>query len=145
MKKLLILIVIVFATQLSFASESPAASVPMSSFNRDFYTATNVQWQHTDSYDKVSFVLNNGVMTAYYMPDGEMIAVVRNIVTEQLPLKLLLQLKNEYACFWVSGLFEVVNGTEDEYYITVEDADTNLILKAKANKSWKLYKRIVKL
>lgn len=145
MKKLLILIAIVFSTQLSFASESPAASLAISSFNRDFHTATNVQWQHTNSYDKVSFVMNNGVMTAYYMPDGELIAVVRNIITEQLPLKLLLELKKDYGCFWVSDLFEVVNGSDDDYYITVEDADTKLILKAKSNKSWKLYKRIVKL
>ena len=145
MKKLLILIVIVFATQLSFASESPAASLATSSFTKDFQAATDVQWVHTNSYDKVSFSLNNGVMTAYYTPDGELLAVVRNIVTDQLPLKLLLQLKKEYACFWVSGLFEVVNGTEDEYYITVEDAYTTLILKAKAHKSWKLYKRTVKL
>jgi len=84
-------------------------------------------------------------MTAYYMPDGELLAVARNIVTEQLPLKLLLELKKDYGCFWVSDLFEVVKGSEDEYYITVEDADTKLVLKAKANKSWKVYKRTVKL
>jgi len=137
--------VIAFAAQWSFASESPAASLAVSSFNRDFYGAGNAQWQHTSSYDKVSFVLNNGVMTAYYMPDGELLAVARNIVTEQLPLKLLLELKKDYGCFWVSDLFEVVKGSEDEYYITVEDADTKLVLKAKANKSWKVYKRTVKL
>lgn len=145
MKKLLILIAIVFATQLSFASETPAASLAKTSFSNDFYTATNVEWQHTDSYEKVSFNMNNTVMNAYYMPDGELIAVVRNIIAEQLPLKLLIELKKDYGCFWISDLFEVVNESQDDYYITVEDADTKLVLKAKVNKSWKVYKRIVKL
>jgi hypothetical protein len=144
MKKLLILIAIVFATQFSFASETPAASLAKSSFNRDFYTATNVEWQHTDSYEKVSFAMNATVMNAYYTPDGELIAVVRNIIAEQLPLKLLIELKKDYGCFWISDLFEVVNESQDDYYITVEDADTKLILKAKVNKSWKVYKRIAK-
>ena len=145
MKKLLILIAIVFATQLSFASETPAASLAKTSFSNDFYTATNVEWQHTDSYEKVSFNMNNAVMNAYYTPDGELIAVVRNIIAEQLPLKLLIELKKDYGCFWISDLFEVVNESQDDYYITVEDADTKLVLKAKVNKSWKVYKRIVKL
>ena len=144
MKKLVLLIAIVITSQLSFASDAPASSVA-TSFNRDFYKATDVQWQHSDSYDKVSFILDSQFMNAYYTPDGELIAVIRNIVSEQLPLKLLLELKKNYSGLWISNLFEVVNGSEDDYYITLENADEKLILKAKANKSWKVYKKIVKL
>ena len=84
-------------------------------------------------------------MNAYYTPDGELIAVIRNIISEQLPLKLLMELKKNYSHLWISELLEVVNGSDDQYYVTLENADETLILKAKAHKSWKLYKKIVKL
>jgi hypothetical protein len=144
MKKLVLLIAIVLTTQLSFAADAPASSVTRS-FNRDFHTATDVQWQHSEVYDKVNFLLDNRFMNAYYTHEGELIAVTRNIVSEQLPLKLLLELKKNYADLWISELFEVVNGADDDYYISLENADEKLILKARANKNWKPYKKIAKL
>jgi len=57
----------------------------------------------------------------------------------------LLQLKRNYAAFWIPELFEVVNDEGDYYYVTLENADEKLILKAKANRSWRLYKRVAKL
>jgi hypothetical protein len=83
-------------------------------------------------------------MNAYYTPDGELMAVTRNIVREQLPLKLLMELKQNYSTYWISDLFEVVNESGDHYYITLENGDETLILKAKAHKSWKLYQKTVK-
>jgi hypothetical protein len=74
-----------------------------------------------------------------------LLAVTRNIVSEQLPLKLLMELKKNYSGYWISDLFEVVNGTDDDYYVTLENADEQIILKAKASKSWKLYKKVVKI
>jgi hypothetical protein len=132
--------------QFSFASDAPSvAASAISSFNSDFDRATDVQWQHSKSYEKASFLLDNRFMNAYYTPDGELIAVVRNIISEQLPLKLLLELKKNYAGFWISDLFEVVNGSDDQYYVTLENADEKLILKAKAHKSWKQYNRVIKV
>jgi|SRR5215203_6410319 len=146
MKKLLLLMAIVLTTQLSFASVVPfATSSVIRSFNRDFHRATDVQWQHSETYETVSFLLDNRSMNAYYTPDGELIAIVRNITSDQLPLKLLLELKKNYSGLWISELFEVVNGSNDEYYITLENADEKLILKAKPNKSWKVFQKIVKL
>ena len=146
MKKLVSLIAIVLTTQLSFASDLPfAGSSVIRSFDKNFHMATEVEWQHTEAYEKASFLLDNQFMNAYYAPGGELIAVVRNITSDQLPLKLLLELKKNYPGLWISELFEVVNGSNDEYYITLENADEKLILKSKAHKSWKLYKKIVKL
>lgn len=146
MKKLVVLFVILFTTQLLFASDAaPAGSSVIRSFNKDFSSATDAQWQHSEAYEEVSFLLDNRFMSAYYTPDGELIAVMRNLISEELPLKLLMDLKKNYSGLWISELVEVVNGSDDEYYITLENADQKLILKAKANKNWKLYKKIVKL
>lgn len=145
MKKLVLLIAIVFATQLSFATDATTPSSAGSSFDRDFQKATNVQWQYTEAYSMASFVLDNQLMSAYYTPDGELMAVTRNIVCDQLPLKLLMELKQNYSAYWISNLFEVVNESSDEYYITLENGDETLVLKAKAHKSWKLYQKTVKI
>ena len=146
MKKLALLIAIVVTTQLSFANDAPATASPVvKTFNRNFYSATEVEWQHAEAYEKVSFLLDKQFMNAYYSPDGELIAVTRNIISDQLPLKLLLELKKNYSGLWISELIEVVNGSKDDYYITLENADEKLILKSKVNKSWKLYQKIVKL
>jgi len=146
MKKLVLLIAIIVTTQLSFANNAPAGTSPVvKTFHKNFYRATEVEWQRSEAYEKASFLLDNQSMNAYYTPDGELIAVIRNIISDQLPLKLLLELKKNYSGLWISELFEVVNGSNDEYYITLENADEKLILKAKAHKSWKLYNKIVKL
>jgi hypothetical protein len=146
MKKLLLLVVIISASQLSFATDTPSAASPaLSSFNGNFSTATDIQWQRSAACEKVSFVLDNRFLNAFYTPDGELMAITRNIISEQLPLKLLLELKKDYCGFWISDLFEVVNESGDQYYITLENADEKLVLKAKANKSWKLYSKAVKL
>ena len=146
MKKLVLLLALVVTTHLSFASRVPfATSSVIRSFDKNFYRATEVEWQHSEAYEKANFFLNNQFMNAYYTPDGELIAVVRNILSDQLPLKLLLELKKNYSGFWISELFEVVNGSNDEYYITLENANEKLTLKAKPNKSWKVYQKIVKL
>jgi len=144
MKKLVLLMLIVFSTQLLSANDATSSWV-MRSFNKKFDKASEVEWQHSETYDQVSFVLDNRYMNAYYTPDGELIAVIRNVISDELPLKLLMDLKKNYSDLWISGLVEVVNGSDDQYYITLENADEKLILKAKANKSWKVYKKIVKI
>jgi hypothetical protein len=146
MKKLVLLVAVLLTIQLSFAMDTPSTnSLVLGSFNVDFNRATDIQWQRSGICEKVSFFLDNKFMNAYYTPDGELMAVTRNITSEQLPLSLLLELKKNYSGFWISDLFEVVNESGDQYYITLENADETLVLKAKANKSWKVYKKVVKL
>ena len=107
MKKLALLIAIVVTTQLSFAKDAPATtSSVIKIFNKSFYRATEVQWQHSEIYDKVSFVFDNRFMNAYYTTAGELIAVIRNIISDQLTLKLLLQLKKNYPGMWISELLK---------------------------------------
>lgn len=145
MKKIALLIAVAFSTQLSFASDAPStSSSATSSFKKEFNKASEVQWQHSETYDKVSFMLDSRFMNAYYTAEGELMAVTRNIASDQLPLKLLMALKKDYSDFWISELFEVVNGSGDCYYVTLENGDEKLVLKAKSHKGWKLYNKIAK-
>jgi len=56
-----------------------------------------VQWEASKTYAKATFKLNDQVMFAYYTPDGDMLAITRNIVSTQLPINLLADIKKNYS------------------------------------------------
>ena len=59
---------------------------------KDFATASNIVWEQKDNFTKATFSLNGQVLFAYYNSNGELQAVVRNIVSDQLPISLLASL-----------------------------------------------------
>lgn len=111
------------------------------SFNRDFVSAKNVSWQQEKEFTKATFTLNNQIMYAYYgNENGELLAVARNILSDQLPIGLMTSLKRDYANHWVSNLFEMASNGQTNYYATVENVDETLILKSDGNE-WSVFKR----
>ena len=145
MKKILIIIAFASASQMSFAKELPElTSIASLSFQKEFSKATEVQWQHSETFTKASFILDGQALNAYYTPEGDLIAVMRNILSSQLPLNLLLDLRKKHGAMWITDLFEVVNGSEHHYYVCLENADEKIVLKAKAHKSWKPFRKFAK-
>ncbi len=61
--------------------------------------------------------------------------VVRNIVSDKLPSKLLKAIKKEYKDYWITRLYkEDVNG-KISYHITIENPDQIVTLSA-ASTNW---------
>jgi hypothetical protein len=147
MKKTFLSIALFLAVGIStaFANDNGGISKSViSSFSQDFKTATNVIWQQRKNLDKATFNFNNQVMFAYYDPTGFLVAVSRNIRPENLPIKLQVELKESYGKYWISGLFENSANNETNYYITLENADQQLILQSTDSNDWTVYKRINK-
>ena len=60
----------------------------------------------------------------------------RNILSTQLPTRLLTPIKKNYSNFWITDLHkQVVNG-KVAYYITLEDADQKINLSASPSTGW---------
>lgn len=117
----------------------------IASFKKDFVSATNVSWQVQPLYTKVTFTVNDQVMFAYYSKENdELLAVVRNISSTQLPIHLFTSLKKEYNGYWITGLFEIVKQDETSYYVTLEKSDETKVLEAKGINEWLVYKKIKK-
>lgn len=116
----------------------------ISSFNQEFDQASNARWEAKSDFSKVTFILNNQVMFAYYSGSGELIAVVKNIASTQLPLNLLNRVKKDYQSSWISDLFEISNTAETSYYLTLEDGDTTTVLKSTNGSSWEVFKKTKK-
>jgi hypothetical protein len=114
------------------------------SFSKDFETAKNVQWQRQKDYEKATFSLNNQVLFAYYNENGELLAVIRNILSENLPISLYADIRKNYSEFWISDLFEMASEDQTSYYISLEKSDETLILKSVDLNQWVVYKKIKK-
>jgi hypothetical protein len=113
----------------------------MNSFKKDFASAQDVTWEKSKDIAKATFKMNDQVMFAYYTEDGNMLAAIRNIVSGQLPISLLSDLKKNYAGYWISDLFEMASNDSTAYYITVEDANQKIVLKSIGSTGWETYKK----
>jgi hypothetical protein len=145
MKKISLSIAIVLMMGLSaFAAKNEESDVNQTvvrSFHREFVNAKNVKWEQKVGYVKVEFTLNDQVLFAYYNNEGQMTALVRNIVSDQLPISLLTSLKRDYTGFWISELFEIAADEQTNYYVTLEDANKKIVLRSTGIDSWDVYSK----
>ena len=112
----------------------------VSSFKKDFANAEDVRWESGKDFVKATFRINDQVMFAYYSQSGERMAVTRNILSSQLPINLLSDLKKSYGTYWISDLFEV-SSTEASYYVTLQNSDHTLVLKSNGISGWDVYRK----
>jgi hypothetical protein len=113
----------------------------LAAFKSDFTNATHTTWEQKDGFIKATFSFNGQVLCAYYNNDGELKAVVRNIVSDQLPINLLASLKNDYADYWITDLFEISADGETTYYVTVENGDKKIVLKSDGAAYWNVFSK----
>jgi hypothetical protein len=143
MKPILILLIILSSfNQRSFAcGENDIPCAAMESFNRAFAGADEATWTNGNGFAKVVFTIKGQYITAFYTNEGELIALTRNLLSNQLPLLLQSSLKNNYSCYWITDLFEWSSDDEICYYVTLENAEGKIILKS-SNNNWTFLKKI---
>jgi hypothetical protein len=126
----------------SFANNEETINQKASeSFKKEFAQAKDVSWQKAGEMVKATFTLNERVLFAYYSESGDLIAITRNITTDQLPISLQTSMRKNYSGYWVSDLFEMVSGGQTNYYITLENADHKVVLKSEDFGSWSTYRK----
>jgi len=145
-KQLLIISLAVFVTISSaFAGSNDGENDrAVKSFKKEFAEATNVKWDSKKDLQTATFQLNGRVMFAYYSNEGELLGVSRNLSTTQLPLRLSVSWKHKYSNYWVSDLFELASDNESSYYITVENAETTIVLRAIGAGNWEVFRKVKK-
>lgn len=144
MKKILLTLAIALSSFFVFANETSVTVNVMNAFNSDFSSAKEVKWTSGANFYKASFVYNEQHVTAFYSFDGKMIGLVRNISSLDLPMNLQASLKKEYGGRWITDLFELSNEDGTTYYITLEEADSKVILKSENGSQWSVYKKSTK-
>ncbi len=117
----------------------------VNSFHKEFSSAQNVVWEQKQDFIKATFTMNDQVLFAYYNSNGDLQAVVRNIVSYQLPINLLTDLKKEYNGCWISELFEIASDNQTTYYVTLENADKKIVLRSNNTENWSVYAKTKKV
>ena len=108
------------------------------SFRKEFSTAEATSWTKINDIYKVQFVLNGQVMFAYLNEDGVLLGAYRNILSNQLPMPLMTQLKEDYAGYWISELFELAKENQTNYFVTIENGDQKITLKSENANNWNI-------
>ena len=145
MKKVLLSAGMMLLTGLGgvFAKDRPAevSKKVWESFNDRFAGALDVSWGEERDLEIATFRLDEMVFFAYFDKDGEWVATARNILSDQLPILLIMQLKKEYHDFWISALVEVDSQAGISYFITLENASKTLLLKSAGWDDWTVSKK----
>lgn len=143
MKKMIMTLAIAVSTLSAFAGEETVTPQVLNAFKSEFSTAKEVAWTVSADYYKAAFTYNDKHVFAYYSTEGELLALTRYLSPDDLPLALLNNLKKNYSEYWISDLFEVAKNEGTNYYVTLEDADTKLVLKASGN-TWVTHQKTKK-
>jgi len=141
MKKIIMILAVLISTTSAFAGEENVATKVLNAFKTEFNTAKEVEWTVGSNYYKAAFVYNEKHVFAYYNEEGELLGLTRYLSSDDLPLNLQNNLKKSYSKYWISDLFEVAKSDGTVYYITLEDADTKIVLKASAESDWSVYQK----
>ena len=146
-KKVAVAMALLLTLGTSYAFAGPADEVSGEikvSFSRSFKGARLMSTEAHEAFTKLTFKMNDVIMSAFYSPDGELLAVTRNILSTQLPMSLMLGLKNDYSAYWITELFEF-NGSDNTncYYVSLESADQQVTLRSNGDR-WEVYTTVVR-
>jgi hypothetical protein len=144
MKKSIVFVALLFTliSGNAFADDEKKISKQVKeSFQKEFVNAENVQWNSLGEFIEVTFTMDDQVLKAYYQPEGELISLIRNISSDQLPIHLLTTLKTDYPDYWIVELFEMYSNGETSYFISLQGRQRTLVLTSGPDENWSLYKK----
>ena len=146
MKKIMMMLALVatVTTSFAFTGEETISKKVLNTFKTEFAGATNAVWTTANESYKVAFIMGDQSLFAYYSASGELIAVTRSLSSMDLPLRLQTSLKKYHTNSWITDLFEVSNLDSTSYYVTLETADTQIILKSTDGGNWMVYQKVQK-
>ena len=146
MKKIVFVLGLLMIMGVSWAYPSEKVSQKvLASFKTEFANAQNVEWETGSNYFRAAFTMNEQRIFAYYDVEGKLLNIARYISSVQLPINLYADLKNDYGKYWISDLFEVSNSEGFHYYVTLETADTKLVMHSSNGGSWSTYSKSKKI
>jgi len=141
---MIITLAIAFSSLGAFANDENVSSKVLNAFTTDFQTATEIQWTTAADYYMATFVYNDKHLYAYYDKEGALIGLTRYLSPADLSMNLQMSLKKNYNNYWISDLFEVAKNDITTYYITIENADSRVVLKSSDSTTWSVFEKTKK-
>jgi hypothetical protein len=127
----------------SFANGGHNANDNANWLRKDFSQVELLDTKTDANYTRFTFKMSGMILSAFYSNQGELLAVTHNITSTQLPITLLMQVKGDYANYWISDLFELSSHGQSNYYITLENAEKTITLRSSDN-NWEVFSKTTK-
>ncbi len=146
-KKTVLMMAFVLTASISYSFASGTDGIDgtiKTSFHKDFKNAQIISAEAHKTFTKVTFSMNKNVFFAFYAENGELLTVTRNILSSQLPINLMMSLKNDYKGMWITELFELNGDGQNCYYVSLENADSKVILRSTSDNTWEVYAETAK-
>ncbi len=141
---MILTLAIAVSTFSAFASDENVNQKVLNAFKKEFNTAREVEWATGSNYYKATFVYNEKHVFAYYNENGELLGLTRYLSPVDLPMNLQKNLKNDFKEYWISDLFEIAKNDGTAYFLTLENADTKIVLKSTDSSNWSVYNKVKK-
>lgn len=133
MKKLFITALAAIAIGTSaFAGPSAISNKVNDHFAASFSKAKNVSWKSSDRFEKVSFVLNNEKVDAFYDNNGELIGTSKTMAFDKLPKSALENItsKYQYPEYQLKDCIEFTSDSKEKnFYVSMEKQNETLVLE----------------
>lgn len=113
------------------------------SFKKDFRNGQIMSTESHKAFTKLTFKMDGVIMSAFYSEGGELLALTHNILSTQLPINLMMSLKNDYNSYWITELFEFTGDNDSCYYVSLESADSKVTLRSNGD-TWEVYSSSMK-
>ena len=130
---------ILFTLSATFARDiKPVPDAIVSELQQEFKNASNVTWKTTPAFYKATFTVDGNPLEAFFSYDAQLIGVSRNITVDQLPLRLIRELKEKGETTEITELFELLTDRGTEYFITYGTGKEQKTYKGMGS-SWSRY------
>lgn len=143
-KKILILTTSLIVTFFASFANDNGHQVPKyvaTVFANDFSQARDTKWETYNGYYKVSFNDNGKTAYAFYTKGGEFMGFAVHMGADKLPVSLRTMISEQYPGYWIADLYQYTIDTTAGFFITLENADRRIMLKAEAGETWSLFAR----
>jgi hypothetical protein len=134
-----ILMTISFFAQTSQAAEPKMSSNVITAFETNFAEAENAQWSTVENLFKVTFNLDDRAMFAFYDGEGDLVVTGTYLTARQLPKPAQKRLAEAAKGYTITEVFEINDGTESKYYVSLVNDRESKVLESKGVK-WDIFK-----
>ncbi len=141
-KKILILtssLVLMLSASFANSGARPVPKYVSTVFASDFSRASDIKWESYNGYYKASFEDMGKMTYAFYTADAEFMGIATHLNADKLPAALRSMLGEQYEGYWIADLYQYTIDTTAGFYITLENADHRIMLKAEAGETWSLF------
>lgn len=144
MKKIILALAVIISltsTAVAAGKNSISESV-LRSFNKEFSTATNVNWEEVGyGLSHATFVYNNIAVEAFFTGDGVLLATGRAIDKNSLPLLLSRNINRRFPDANIVNVVEFTYENELQYLITVDGQKSKQTLRVYSNGDFDIFRK----